>query len=108
MPGCGGGPKLEFYANESGNFRVLVAGKPGHSNQTLTSPAGQLSMTSMESLDRDQIRRVVVYTDFPRPIVQSSDPNALLDGGIQGMSGKGQWTVQRQGQMGADRLAARL
>jgi hypothetical protein len=26
MPGCGGSTKLEFYSNEPGNFRVLVAG----------------------------------------------------------------------------------
>ena len=102
MPGCGGSSKLEFYSNEPGNFRVLVAGKPGHSSQTLTAPAGQLSMTRMESVDGNGIRRVVVYTDIPLPIVQASDPTALLDGGIRGMSGKAQWAVQRQGEITLD------
>jgi len=94
MLGCGRSSKLEFHVNEPGNFRVLVARKPASSQQTVASPAGQLSMNSVESMDSDQIRRVVVYTDFPSPIVQSSDPNALLDGGIRGMSGNSQWTVQ--------------
>jgi hypothetical protein len=102
MPGCGGSSKLEFYSNEPGNFRVLVAGKPGLSSQTVTAPAGQLSMTRMESVDGDGIRRVVVYTDIPLPIVQASDPTALLAGGIRGMSGKAQWAVQRQGEITLD------
>ena len=96
LPGCGGGSKPEPYANEPGNFRVLMAGKPGHSKQTLSSAAGELSLTSMESVDDDQIRRIVVYSDLPLPIVQSSDPNLLLEGGIRGMSGNGQWTVEKQ------------
>jgi hypothetical protein len=102
MAGCGGSSKLEFYSNEPGNFRVLVAGKPGQSSQTVASPAGQLSMTSIESVDGDQVRRVVVYTDIPLPTVQASEPSALLDGGIRGMSGKTQWTVQRQGAITLD------
>jgi hypothetical protein len=96
VSGCGGSSKLEFCTNEAGNFRVLAAGKPGYSQQTLSSPAGPLSMNAMESVDGDQIKRVVVYTDLPGPTVQSNDPNALLDGGIQGMSGKAQWTVASQ------------
>ena len=102
MPGCGASSKLEFYSNEPGNFRVLVAGKPGHSSQTVASPAGQLSMTSIESVDADKIRRVVVYTDIPLSVVKSNDPSVLLDGGIRGMSAKGQWTVERQGQITLD------
>ncbi len=97
LPGCGSkASKLEFYAHEPGNFRALVADKPRQSTQTLPSPAGQLSMTSIESVDADQVRRLVVYTDFPRPIVEASDPNFLLDGGIKRMSGNGQWIVQNQ------------
>ncbi len=97
VSGCGGGTsKLEFSADERGNFRALVAGKPQYSKQTLLSPAGQLTMATMESVDREEIRRIVVYTDFPDPIVDSSDPSALLDRGIGGMSGKGQWSVLSQ------------
>jgi hypothetical protein len=59
-------------------------------------------MASMETVDRDQIRRIVVYTDLPRPVVQSSDPGALLESGIRGMSGKAQWTVQSQGPISLD------
>jgi hypothetical protein len=102
MSGCGGASKLEFYANEPGNFRVLVAGKPGQSERTLPSAAGPLKMTSMETVDRDRVRRVVVYTDLPRAIVESSDPDALLDGGIRGMSGKEQWAVEGQGPINLD------
>ena len=96
IPGCGGSPKLEYARNEPGNFRVLAAGKPELSQQTLPSPAGPLKVTAIESVDGAQIRRLVVYTDFPREMVQSSDSSAVLDGGIRGMSGDDKWTVQSQ------------
>jgi hypothetical protein len=102
LPGSGGGSKLEFHVNDPGYFRVLMAGKPGTSQQTVPSAAGQLSINSMESVDSAQIRRVAVYKDFPRPIVQSSDLNALLDGGIRGMNGNEQWAVQSQGPITLD------
>ncbi len=73
-----------------------MAGKPAQSKQTLSSPAGPLTMTSVESVDGDRVRRIVAYADYPRPTVESSDAGALLDGGIRGMSGKGPWTVQGQ------------
>jgi hypothetical protein len=103
LPGCGGAPsKLEFHSDQPGNFRVLVAGKAEPSKQTVASPAGQLEMTSMESIDGDRIRRVVTYTDLPPAIVGASDPDALLDGGIRKMSGGATWTVQGQAPIALD------
>ncbi len=102
MPGCGGASKLEFHTNEPGNFRVLAAGTPTQSNQNIASPAGQLSVTSVESIDSDQIRRLVVYTDLPASIVQSSNPGALLEGGIRGIRGKPEWTIERLGETTLD------
>jgi hypothetical protein len=102
ISGCGQSSKLEFHTSEPGNFRVLMAGKPAYSQKTLSPPAGQLSLNAMESVDGDQIKRVVVYADLPGPTVQSSDPNSLLDGGIRGMSGNVQWTVESQGPVTLD------
>ena len=102
MPGCGGSTKLEFYSNEPGNFRVLVAGKPASSSKGMASPAGEFTMNTIESVDGDQIRRIVVYGDIPAPIIQSSSPSALLDGGIRGMNGKAEWAVQRKGEITLD------
>jgi hypothetical protein len=103
LSGCGGGSsKLEYYENKPGNFRALVAGKPAQSQETVSSPAGQLAMNSIETVDRDQIRRVVVYTELPAQVVQASDPDALLDGGIRGMGASSQWTVESQGPVSLD------
>ena len=67
LPGCGGASsKLEFHSDTPGNFRVLVAGKAEPSKRTVASPAGQLDMTAMESVDGDRIRRIVTYTDCRR------------------------------------------
>jgi hypothetical protein len=97
LPGCGGAPsRLEFHIDTPGNFRVLVAGKPEPSRRTVASPAGQLDMTAMESIDGDRIRRLVTYTDLPPTIVGANDPDALLDGGVRKISGGGPWTVQGQ------------
>jgi hypothetical protein len=102
MPGCGGSTKLEFYSNETGNFRVLVAGKPGNSSKAMASSAGEIMMNTMESVDGDQIRRIVVYGDIPAPIIQSSSSSALLEGGVRGMSGKPEWAIERQGEITLD------
>ena len=102
MPGCGGSSKLEFYSNETGNFRVLVAGKPGNSSQAMASPAGEFTINTMESVDGNQIRRIVVYGDIPVSIIQASSPSELLEGGIRGMSGKSEWGIQRNGEITLD------
>jgi hypothetical protein len=102
VPGCGGSSKLEFYSNEPGNFRVLVAGKPGNSSQAMASPAGEFTINTIESVDDNQIRRIVVYGDIPMPMVQSSNPSDLLEGGIRGMSGKPEWAIQRKGEIMLD------
>ena len=100
--GCGGSSKLESYAHEPGNFKILAAGKPGLSNQTVASAAGDLSLTSVESVDSNGIRRIVVYTDLPDPLVQTSNPKTLLDGGVRGMAGSSIWSVERQGEITLD------
>ena len=74
-PGCGEAPsKPEFHSDESGNFRVLLAGKIESSKQTLSSPAGSIEMTAMTSVDGDRVRRVVSYADLPIKGEPSSDP----------------------------------
>jgi hypothetical protein len=102
LQGCSAGPGPESYADDPGGFRILLVGKPEHSTRTLSSPAGPLSLTSTESVDRDQVRRIVAYTDLPRPLLESTDPSTLLDGGIRGMSGEGRWTIQGQGPVTLD------
>ena len=103
LPGCGGASaRLEFHSDTPGNFRVLVAGKAEPSRRTVASPAGQLDMTSMESVDGERIRRIVTYTDLPPAIVGASNPDALLDGGVRKMSGGGPWTVQGQSPIALD------
>ena len=74
---------------DPGNFAVRAAGTLARSEQTLTSPAGDIRLTSMESVDGARIRRVVVYADLPDPIIQSRDAGALLDDGIRGMGATG-------------------
>jgi hypothetical protein len=102
LPACGGDIKLELYSHEPGNFRVLAAGKAEQSQKSVRSPAGQLSMNSVESVDKNQIRRIVVYTDLPQPMLESNDPNSLLDSGVKAMSGKGDWNVQSQDTISLD------
>lgn len=97
LPGCGGGPRLEFHSDEPGNFRVLMAGKPSRSKQTVTSPGGPLEIASTSSVDAGRIRRVVAYADLTDAAVRSSDPGALLDGGARKMGGGGPWSVESQG-----------
>jgi hypothetical protein len=94
LPGCGAGSALEFYGYEPGNFRILVAGKPEHTQKNVSSAAGQLAMNTMETVDSAQIRRVVIYTDLPPVTVDSSDPSELLDRGIKGMKGSGWWSIE--------------
>jgi hypothetical protein len=94
LPGCGGSSTLEFYGYEPGNFRILAAGKPVHTQKNVPSPAGQLTMNTMETVDSSQIRRVVIYTDLPQATVDSSDPGELLDRGITGMKASGQWSIE--------------
>jgi hypothetical protein len=94
LSGCGGSSTLEFYAHEPGNFRILAAGKPEHTQKNVPSAAGQLAMNAMETVDSAQIRRMVIYTDLPQVTVESNDPDELLDRGINGMKGKEQWSIE--------------
>ena len=94
LVGCGGSSALEFYGYEPGNFRILAAGKPEHTQKNVSSAAGQLAMNTMETVDSAQIRRVVIYADLPQVTVASSDPGELLDRGIKGMKGSGQWSIE--------------
>jgi hypothetical protein len=94
LPGCGGSSTLEFYGYEPGNFRILAAGKPVHTQKNVPSAAGQLAMNTMETVDSAQIRRVVIYTDLPQVTVESSAPGELLDRGIKGMKASGQWSIE--------------
>ena len=68
----------------------------------MASPAGEFTINTMESVDGNQIRRIVVYGDIPVPIIQASSPSELLEGGIRGMSGKSEWGIQRKGEITLD------
>ncbi len=96
ITGCGGNDRLGFYTSNPGNFRVIAAGTPVVSSQSLSTPAGQLSVTSVESVDSASVRRIVVYTDLPSSTVQSSTAETLLDGGLRGIAGSRKWKVERQ------------
>ena len=41
----------------------------------LASPAGEFTINTMESVDGNQIRRIVVYGDIPVSIIQASSPS---------------------------------
>lgn len=69
LSGCGTSSTLEFYGYEPGNFRILVAGKPEHTQKIVSSAAGQLAMNTMETAEEDPRGRAASadFSGFFRP-----------------------------------------
>jgi len=96
VAGCGGSSTPEPYTDEQGNYRILIVGAAKHSQQKVPTPAGELTMDSMENVDRKGTSRTVIYSDYPQQLVAAASPDAMLDGAVRGMGTPGIWTTESQ------------
>ncbi len=81
-----GGDKLkefEEYYSADGRFSILFPGEPEESLQSVTTVAGQINLV-MVSAGSKKSGFVVGYADYPRNVVENSDPEKVLDGARDG------------------------
>jgi hypothetical protein len=81
-----GGDKLkefEEYYSADGRFSVLFPGEPKESLQSVRTAAGQINLVMLTAGSKTS-GFAVGYTDYPRNVVESSDPEEMLDGARDG------------------------
>jgi hypothetical protein len=75
-------PFQEFRSDE-GRFTVLMPGKPKAQNQNMDSPVGKIDLV-MYMAGSGTAGCAVAYADYPAQLVNSTDPQKLLDGSRNG------------------------
>ena len=81
-----GGDKLkefEEYYSADGRFSVLFPGEPKESLRSVRTPAGQLNLVVLTAGSKKSAF-AVGYADYPRNVVENSDPEKFLDGSMDG------------------------
>jgi hypothetical protein len=84
-----GGDKLkefEEYYSADGRFSVLFPGEPEESLQSVRTAVGQINLVMLTAGSKTSAF-VVGYADYPRNVVESSDPEEMLDGARDGAVG---------------------
>jgi hypothetical protein len=75
-------PFKEFRSNE-GRFTVLLPGEPKREDQSADTPVGKVEMF-MFTAGTSKIGCAISYTDYPEQMVNSTDPQKVLDGARNG------------------------
>jgi hypothetical protein len=81
-----GGDKLapfKDFRSSEGAFNILMPGTPKTQNQTLETPVGKVPMTMYMS-GSGSAGCAVAFADYPQQIIDSTDPQKLLEGAKNG------------------------
>jgi hypothetical protein len=74
---------FQEFRSDAGSFSILMPGKPASEKQNLETPAGSVAMV-MYTAGSGNVGCVVAFADYPQKLVDSSDPQKLLDGAQNG------------------------
>jgi hypothetical protein len=98
----GGGPATEAgaatnaefadpdpFVSTAGRFRFRFPGEPAVSEVK----SGTLTIPATTYLDANRTEYAVMYFDLDPATVKGKDPNLFLEGGVQGMTKSGGWTI---------------
>lgn len=71
------------HISDKGRFSVSMPGTPQKDIKNISSSFGILKMYTF-AFEKPNIAYVVVYTDYPRSVVDNKDPEIMLDGARNG------------------------
>lgn len=81
----GGCAKREWrvFTSDAGGFKVLMPGTPKPQTQSVNTAAGTIDVT-MYIVEVDHGAYAVGFSDFPQEMVAQADPQAVLEGAMNG------------------------
>jgi hypothetical protein len=74
---------FEEFRSDAGNFSILMPGKPKTEKQTVETAVGSVDMIMYTAGSR-KAGCAVAFTDYPQQLVDSTDPQKLLEGAKNG------------------------
>jgi hypothetical protein len=83
----------EPFVSQPGRFRFRFPGKPQLAEQTSNTPSGPLVMHNVLYEAPEGTVYAISYADLSAASVRAAGPDALLEGGVNGLATSGGWTV---------------
>jgi hypothetical protein len=74
---------FQEFRSDEGRFTVMMPGKPKAQNQSLETAVGKIDMV-MYMAGSGKAGCAVAYADYPAQLVNSTDPQKLLEGATNG------------------------
>jgi hypothetical protein len=69
--------------SEKGGFTVLMPGNPKQSKKTQPTAVGNIDLY-MFLVDKGDKAYFLCYSDYPKDMIENSDPNLILENGLKG------------------------
>ncbi len=99
-------PPFKEFRSAEGRFTVLMPGEPKRQTQNADTPVGKVEMV-MFTAGTNKIGCAVSYADYPEQMVNSTDPQKLLDGATNGAVANVKGKLVSESKMSFNGLPAR-